>query len=246
VADLHEELRVFWDRDAESYDHSPSHAASDPVEAAMWRAALVRHLPPAPASVLDVGAGTGAISLLAAELGYRVTALDLSPGMLAGARRKAAERGVDLETVIGPATEPPEGPFDAVIERHLIWTLPDPAGALRTWRSVAPSGRLVLYEGIFDRSARRAQLRDALAKGFRRVMSIPHDHHGQYSPELLAALPLARARSPLPLLNAVAQAGWVRMRLERLRDVEWARRIASPPLLGWLEAVERFAVLADA
>jgi SAM-dependent methyltransferase len=246
VADLHQELRAFWDRDAESYDRSASHAATDPVEAAIWRAALARHLPPAPANVLDVGAGTGAMSLLAAELGHLVTALDLSPGMLAGANRKAAERGLDIQTVIGPAGEPPKGPFDAVIERHLVWTLPDPVGALAAWRGVAPGGRLVLYEGIFDRSPTRARARDALAKALRRVLSIPHDHHGHYSPELLAALPLARATSPLPLLDAVRDAGWRRIKLERLRDVEWARRIASPSPLGWLEAVERFAVLAEA
>ena len=51
--------------------------------------------------VLDVGAGTGALSLLAAEIGHRVTALDLSEGMLAVAERKAVERGLELEFVVG-------------------------------------------------------------------------------------------------------------------------------------------------
>ena len=115
---------------------------------AAWLAVLADHLPPAPARILDVGAGTGAMSLLAAELGHRVTALDISPGMLGHAERKAAERGVTLETVIGPADSPPEGPFDAVIERHLLWTLPDPSGALAGWRRVAPGGRMVLLEGF--------------------------------------------------------------------------------------------------
>ncbi len=65
--ELHDRLRRFWDLDAEVYDRSPTHAGTDPVEAAVWRAALLRHLPLAPASVLDVGAGTAAISLLLAE-----------------------------------------------------------------------------------------------------------------------------------------------------------------------------------
>src|SRR6266516_7785124 len=119
MTDPHEELRTFWDRDAESYDRSPSHSATDPVEAPVWRAALLRHLPPPPATILDGGAGTGAMSLLAAELGYRVTALDPSPGMLAALRKKADVLGLDVETVIGQADEPPPGPFDAVMERHL-------------------------------------------------------------------------------------------------------------------------------
>jgi ubiquinone/menaquinone biosynthesis C-methylase UbiE len=246
MTDPNHELRAFWDRDAESYDRSPSHGGSDPVEPAMWRAALVRHLPPPPALVLDVGAGTGTMSLLAADLGHRVTALDLSPGMLAEARKKADGLGLDIETVVGAAQEPPTGPFDVVMERHLLWTTPDPAGALRAWRAVAPQGRLALYEGIFDRSGARARVRDVLVKGTRRVLRIPSDHHGQYSAELLASLPLARARSPIPLIEAVRDAGWRRIRMERLRDVEWARRIASPPVLGWLESAERFAILADA
>src|SRR5204863_8963963 len=98
-------------------------------------------------SILDAGAGTGAISLLLAGLGYRVTALDLSPDMLALAEAKAGRLGLDIETVVAPATEPPPGPFDAVVERHLLWTAPDPAAARRAWRGAAP--RLVSYEGIF-------------------------------------------------------------------------------------------------
>src|SRR6476659_6093595 len=121
---VHRHIRDFWDADAATYDRSASHGLTDPVEAAAWRTALRRHLPPPPARVLDVGAGTGALSLLAAELGYTVTALDISAGMLAHATRKAAERGLDIATLVGPAEDPPEGPFDAVIERHVTWTLP--------------------------------------------------------------------------------------------------------------------------
>src|SRR6266545_1978036 len=171
MTDLHDRLRQWWDLDAATYDDSLSHALGDPVEAACWRAALARHLPAPPASVLDVGAGTGAISLLVAELGYEVTALDLSPEMLTRATRKAEAKRVRLRTVIGSATEPPEGPFDAVVERHLLWSTPE------------------------------------------------------------------------PLLNAVGAAGWSNLRVERLRDVEWARRRSAGSVLGWLEHVPRFAVL---
>jgi ubiquinone/menaquinone biosynthesis C-methylase UbiE len=246
MTDPHEELRTFWDRDADSYDRSPSHAATDPVEAPMWRAALVRHLPPSPATILDVGAGTGAMSLLAAELGYRVTALDLSPGMLGALRKKADDLGIDIETVIGRADQPPQGPFDAVMERHLLWTTPDPVAALRAWHTVAPGGRLVLFEGIFDRVGLAQKARDLASGQVRRMLGISHNHHGEYSPELLRALPLSRATSPLAIVQAVTEAGWRRVRMERLRDVEWARRMASPPVLGWLETVPRFAVVAEA
>jgi len=118
------EVRRFWDDDAAVYDSSPSHYPRRPQEQAAWAAALRRLLPEPPARVLDVGAGTGFLSLLLAAQGYRITALDLSPGMLGRLRAKAADRELQIETVEGDATHPPDGPYDAVVERHLLWTLP--------------------------------------------------------------------------------------------------------------------------
>src|SRR5688572_8265239 len=124
MADVGDRIRRFWDEDAVTYDATKSHAVSDPLERAAWRQALLGALPDPGASVLDVGAGTGALSLLAAELGFEVTALDLSPEMLARAERKAAERGIGdrMRFVVGTAMAPPAGRFDAVMERHVLWT----------------------------------------------------------------------------------------------------------------------------
>lgn len=246
MAEVHDRLREFWDRDSEVYDRSISHAIADPAEAAAWRAALARHLPAPGASLLDVGAGTGSISLLAAEMGYRVTALDLSPGMLDRGRAKAGERGLDVQFVVGPATEPPAGPFDAVVERNMLWTTPEPGRALAAWRRVAPGGRLVLYEGLHGAPGPGDTLREWAASTMRALLRIPPHHHAEYDPRLRSSLPLAGTSSPVPFVRAVAAAGWRRIRVERLRDVEWARRMAAPPLLGWLEAVPQFAVLAEA
>jgi ubiquinone/menaquinone biosynthesis C-methylase UbiE len=241
---LHERLRQFWDDDAEIYDRSPTHAGTEPVEAAVWRAALVRHLPPPPASILDAGAGTGAMSLLLAEMGYQVMALDLSRSMLARAIEKAAARNLDVDTWVAPATQPPPGPFDAVVERHLLWTLPDPIQALRAWRSVAP--RLVSYEGIFGSTSLAFRARRRAAGTLKRLLRVEHDHHAEYEADLLAALPLAGGMQPAALIGMLGEAGWTRFRFERLRDVEWARRLgATNPVLGYLESVPHFALLAE-
>ena len=246
MADLHDAIRGFWDADAHTYDASVSHALSDPLEAAAWRRALLDALPPPGATVLDVGAGTGALSLLAAELGYEVTALDLSPGMLGRAERKAEERGLDglIRFVVGSATEPPDGPFDAVMERHVLWTVPDPVAALSRWHEVA--GRLVLFEGVWGQRDLVRRSKELVAEVLRRMMRTRHDHHAPYPAEVLAKLPLARLPSPIPLIETAQRAGWTGVRIKRLRDVEWAAMLHEPWPLGWLEHRARYALVADA
>ncbi|HZD17694.1 MAG TPA: class I SAM-dependent methyltransferase [Actinomycetota bacterium] len=245
MADVHDSIRDYWDRDSHTYDATRSHAISDPVEAAAWREALREAVPGSGATVLDAGAGTGALSLLAAELGYEVTALDLSPGMLAKAELKAKERGLEerMRFVVGSASEPPPGPFDAVMERHVLWTLPDPVAALRAWRGVA--GRLVLFEGSWGRPDPVTRGKGLVARGLRLLMRTPPDHHAPYPEDVLAELPLAGA-APAQLVWAVYEAGWTAVRVKRLRDVEWAARLHEPRPLGWLEERPRYAIIADA
>jgi SAM-dependent methyltransferase len=247
MSDVHDQIRKFWERDSHTYDDSASHSISDPLEAAAWRAALRRALPDPGANVLDAGAGTGALSLLAAELGYVVTALDLSEGMLSKARAKAKANGVELTFVIGPASEPPPGPFDAIMERHVVWTMPDPITVLRAWRDVmVPGGRLVLFEGVWGADTFTQWAKDRAAEGLRRVLGVEDHHHAPYPADVLAQLPLARMTSPIPLIDMVRDAGWRGSRIQRLHDVEWASKQHERWPLGWLEQRPRYALIADA
>lgn len=239
-------LREYWDADAQVYDRVPGHGPGTAAEQATWSAALARLLPPPPARVLDAGAGTGFLSLLAARLGHEVTALDLSPGMLARLASSARAASVTVRTVEAPAHEPPEGPFDAVVARHLMWTLPDPLATLRAWRAVVPGGRVVLFEGVWreDGLAGRAT---ATARELARRASRRHvGHHAQYDDDLRARLPLNGGTAPDRLVDLLYAAGWHGVALERLRDVEWARRGSLPPLERLFGVPPRFAVSARA
>jgi SAM-dependent methyltransferase len=245
MSDAHARIGAWWDADAHVYDDAPGHALSDPVEAACWRRVLEATLPRAPAAVLDAGTGTGSIALLAAELGYAVTGVDLSAGMLERARRKAAERGLDAVFVEAPAETPPPGPFDAVVERHVVWTLPHPIEALEAWRRVVvPGGRLVLLEGSWGGEGPFVRAADAAADALGRLDGRRDHHHAPYPTDL--SLPLQGLTSPARYLEAVEAAGWLPPRLARLRDVEWAiaRRERWP--LGWLRRRPRYAIVADA
>lgn len=223
------EIRQFWDADAATYDLSASHHPSTALVRAVWARTLERMLPPPPIRVLDVGAGTGFLALLAARLGHRVTALDLSARMLDRLRAKAAAEGLDVEVVEGPADQPPDGGFDAIVERHLVWTLPDPGATLARWRAAAPTGRLALFESAWGAAADPSEALKARArKILRRLRGAPPAHHSDYPSAVLAALPYGAGIAPGELIELVESSGWPSTRIERLRDIDWAMTAALP------------------
>jgi SAM-dependent methyltransferase len=142
--------RAYWDGEAATFDDEPDHGLGDPATREAWRQLLAAHLPMPPADVVDLGCGTGTLSVLLAEAGHRVRGVDLSPAMVARARAKAQEAGLDVALEVGDAADPPydAGSADVVLCRHVLWALPDPAAALARWVGLLrPSGRLLLVEG---------------------------------------------------------------------------------------------------
>ncbi|MFC7648622.1 class I SAM-dependent methyltransferase [Streptosporangium lutulentum] len=129
-------IASFWDAAASSFDEEADHGLRDPHVKAAWAERLRSWMPSSPADVLDLGCGTGSLSLLLAEQGHRPAGVDLSPLMVEQARRKLATAGFDVAVTVGDASDPPAeagASFDVVLSRHLLWTLPDPEEALRRW-----------------------------------------------------------------------------------------------------------------
>ena len=143
-----EQVRDYWDTDAATYDRTPHHNPRTALELAAWAAALRRLLPPPPARVLDVGTGTGFLALILAKHGFEVSALDLSTAMLGRLKAKADAAGLEIRTIHADASETPLAGFDAVVERHVLWTVPGPKATLEAWHRSAPDGRLVLVESL--------------------------------------------------------------------------------------------------
>jgi SAM-dependent methyltransferase len=144
------ESASYWDGEADRFDEAPDHGLRDPAVRAAWRGLLLEVLPPTPSDVIDLGCGTGSLALLAAEAGHRVTGVDFAPRMLAEARAKADAAGLQIAWHLGDAAAPPLAPgtFDVVLERHVLWAMPDPAAALEAWSTLLkPGGVLVLVEG---------------------------------------------------------------------------------------------------
>jgi SAM-dependent methyltransferase len=242
-ADVSPEIRRFWDTQAPAYDDSPAHYPSRAQERAVWAAALRRMLPDPPARILDVGAGTGFLSVLLADHGYQVTALDFAPGMLRELRARATRLALTVETVEADALQPPAGRFDAVVERHLLWTLPDPAAALAAWHAAAPAGRLLLFEGSWGTADALTRLRTIGRAIAERKRGAPQ-RHKHYSEQVARELPHARGFRPGELAELVQASPWGRARLERLRDVEWAAVEGTGFLDELLGTHPRWAVIA--
>jgi ribosomal protein L11 methyltransferase len=112
------------------------HETTRLVARALW------HLAPRPASVLDVGTGSGILAILARKMGIeRVAAVEISEEALENARGNFERNGFADVPLLRSMTEVP-GPFDAVLGNLLTPTI------LRLkpeiLRVLAPKGRAIL------------------------------------------------------------------------------------------------------
>lgn len=148
---LHES-RLYWNSEALSFDNQPDHGLHDPTVLAVWTRLLRTSLKPNKAAILDIGCGTGSLSVVLANLGHEVTGIDLSPEMIMLAESKAITFHHAIQFCVMDAAYPqfPPQHFDAIVCRHLLWTLPQIDKVLRRWiRLLGPGGRLLLIEGFW-------------------------------------------------------------------------------------------------
>jgi 2-polyprenyl-3-methyl-5-hydroxy-6-metoxy-1,4-benzoquinol methylase len=148
-----QEARDLWDRWADRFDDEADHGLRAADVRAAWSTLLNELLPNASASILDVGCGTGSISVLAAELGHVVHGIDCSPEMIRSARDKASAQGLPIRFEVGDAANPQVGSrkYDVILCRHVLWTLPEIPEVLRRWAELlTEGGRLILIEGFWN------------------------------------------------------------------------------------------------
>jgi ubiquinone/menaquinone biosynthesis C-methylase UbiE len=157
VQDIKTAVSRYWSGRAAGFDLGPSHGVHSEAQHQAWLALLREVAGPPPLTVLDVGCGTGFLAMHMAELGHTAVGIDLAEEMLAVAQRKAKDSGLPVTFRRGDAEAPPRDGtlYDVILERHVIWTLPQPREALRAWRGLLKAGGLlVLIEGIFEMSDR--------------------------------------------------------------------------------------------
>jgi SAM-dependent methyltransferase len=93
--------------------------------------------------LLDVAAGTGVVSVRAAERGAQVTSTDFAPGMVEVAARRLREGGHDDAVALvmdGQALDLPDDAFDAAVSMFGLMFFPDTGAGLSELRRVVHSG----------------------------------------------------------------------------------------------------------
>jgi arsenite methyltransferase len=109
--------------------------------------------------VVDVGCGAGIDSLIATRMvgpDGRVIGVDMTPSMLAKARRAATEAGLDnveFREGYGEALPVPGGWADVIISNGVLNLMPDKAAGLEEMaRVLKPNGRLQIGDILVEKA----------------------------------------------------------------------------------------------
>ena len=124
----------------------------------------------------------------------------------------------------------PDASFDVVISRHLLWSMSDPAQALREWiRVVQPGGRIFWVDATTPGPAwigvgRRWAA--SLLRLFQRMEDHVPGH--RYDEEMYARMPLHNLRSWTPIRDLLADLGVEEPRFRSLPALDRAERASWP------------------
>jgi ubiquinone/menaquinone biosynthesis C-methylase UbiE len=136
-------VRRRWDRRARRYDLAGARFERLAIgDSRQWTCAR------AGGDTLEVAVGTGRnLALYGSDV--RLTGIDLSPGMLAKARRRVAGPGRAVDLREGDAERLPyaDATFDTVVCTLALCAIPDRAAAIAEMhRVLRPGGRLLLVD----------------------------------------------------------------------------------------------------
>ncbi len=204
------ENKIYWTGRASGYSKVNQEELST-AQKTIWKKFLIHeihsHFPTRPISdihILDIGTGPGFFSILLAEAGFRVTAIDLTPAMLNEARRNAgilADRICFMQMNAEQLTFQDQS-FDVVISRNLTWNLPNPEQAYREWVRVLKKGGMLLnfdanwYHYLFNESARNAYEADRLNTKEAGMEDRNIGENFDVMEEIAAKIPLSRIQRP--------------------------------------------------
>jgi ubiquinone/menaquinone biosynthesis C-methylase UbiE len=145
-----ERLRRYWDKHSRTYDKQMGFFDRNVFgDTRYW---VCRQ---AVGDVLEVAVGTG-LNLDIYPDDVRITGIDLSPEMLAHARRRADATGRDITLQVGDAQRLPfpDDSFHTVVCTFSLCAIPDDRTAVgEMWRVLRPGGLLLLADHVVSTSS---------------------------------------------------------------------------------------------
>lgn len=227
--DLKEEIRDYWSKRSETFDLAFGHKIPPGPEADAWQAPIRDVLGNEPQRVLELACGTGEVTRLIHDIGHDVTALDFSEAMLAVAKRKHA--GKDrLRFLLADAeqTMEPDDTYDAIICRHLVWTLTRPEEALREWfRILKPGGRILIYDGDWATPKPLGRLVSRLIALIDRFAGADKNYDGtlgERHSRIMKALPFGHGLQAGELISLLDKVGFGAIELRSHEPIARAQR----------------------
>ena len=170
MKELGEKIVSYWGNRAEGYsEYNREELAGDKWQD--WIAEIKKQLSKKEKSkirILDIGTGPGFFSIILAEAGYSVMAVDYTEAMLEEAKKNAGAlaKKITYRQMDAQYLDFADETFDAVVSRNLTWNLEDPAQAYKEWMRVLKKGGVLLnydanwYHHLFDAEKRAEYEKD--------------------------------------------------------------------------------------
>lgn len=244
-----EEIKNKWNEWAVDYDSSYGHNVRSAEEALAWKQTLGRAVnSKEPLKILDVGTGTGFLALFLAEMGHDCLGVDLTPKMLEQAKEKAQARNLKAQFQLGDAEalEIEDNSLDVVINRLLLWTLPQPEVALKEWlRVLKPGGKIIIVDGVWRSITLADKIKAFLGNLLILIQERRNPWSELYGPQVEQQLPFADQGKPETIMALMKEMDLENIRLLDMTEIMEAQNRINPLRYRWAFGRTRNMVIGE-
>jgi len=230
-ADVKNAIRNRWDLSSRDYDTYEGHGIKSQEERNAWQKVLYEAFSEDNLDILDVGCGTGELSMILAKMGHNVIGVDLSEKMLAIAIEKARSSQLKAKFLVGDAENLKfeDEYFDVVMSRHLLWTLPSPEMAFGEWKRVLKDGGyLAVIDGEWRKPSIEGCIRRLIAEMGILFVERKNPWKNDYSAEVRSKLPHPHGLIVNETMNYFKNSGLSNVTYSDLSEIRELQKAGMP------------------